>query len=87
MGGVAVKKIMTDFGEFGVIWTNAAPANTLIAADLAYIQPVVLPQANGQDVTMVEYVDGASAKKGYIQGFIGIDFAHESYHGTLTGLA
>ena len=87
MGGVALKTIMTDFGEVGVIWTNAAPANTMILADLSYIRPVVLPQPNGQDVAMVEYVDGASAKKGYIQGFIGIDFGAESYHGTITSLA
>ena len=87
MGGVAIKTVMTDFGEIGVIWTNAAQANTMLVADLNYIQPVVLPQEGGQDVSMVEYVDGASAKKGYIQGFIGIDFGAESYHGSITGLA
>jgi hypothetical protein len=86
-GGLAIKTVMTDFGTFGVIWTNAMAANTVLAADLAYVSPVVLPQEGGQEISMVEYVDGASAKKGYIQGFIGVDFAAESYHGSITGLA
>lgn len=86
MGGVAVKTVLTDFGTFGVIWTNAAPANTLLMVDLEYIRPVVLPQPDGTDIAMVEYVDGASAKKGYIQGFIGIDFTSESYHASITNL-
>lgn len=87
IGGVAVKTVITDFGTFGVLWTNAMKANTLLAADLAYIRPVVLPQKSGDDVSMIEYVDGASASKGYIQGFVGIDFASETYHGSITSLA
>lgn len=86
MGGVAVKTVMTDFGEIGVIWTNAAPANTLICADLAYMQPVVLPN-QGNQILMREYTDGGSAKKGYIEGFIGVDFGAESYHGSITSIA
>jgi len=87
MGGVAIKNILTDFGNFGIIWTNSAPDNTLIVADLSYIYPVVLPQPNGQDVSLIEYVDGGSAQKGYIQGFISVDFTAESFHGKITGLA
>jgi|GEM_PF-2197024 len=86
IGGVAVKQILTDFGMVGVIWTNAAPDNTIVVADLAYIQPVVLPDL-GQDVLLREYMDGSSAQKGYIEAFIGIDFTHESYHGKIYGLA
>ena len=86
MGGVAVKTVMTDFGQIGVIWTNAAKANTLVVADMSYIQPVVLPN-QGQQALMREYQDGGSAKKGYIEGFIGVDFGAESYHGSITALA
>jgi len=86
MGGVAVKTVITDFGEIGVIWTNAAKANTLVIADLAYMQPVVLPN-QGQQLLMREYTDGGSAKKGYIEGFVGIDFGAESYHGSITSIA
>lgn len=86
VGGVAIKTVMTDFGEIGVIWTNAAADNTIVVADLAYMQPVVLPN-QGQQVLMREYQDGGSAKKGYIEGFIGVDFGAQSYHGSITSIA
>lgn len=86
VGGVQIKQLYTTYGPVGLIMSNAAPANTLIAADLAFIRPVVLPDL-GQDVLMREYSDGGSAQKGYIEGFIGVDFTHESYHGKVYGLA
>lgn len=87
VGGVAIKQIYSDFGEIGIIWTNAAPANNLIICDLTYCRPVVLPHKGGIDVLMKEYMDGSSAEKGYVEGFIGVDFFHESYHGKIYGIA
>jgi hypothetical protein len=87
VGGVAIKQIYSDFGEIGIIWTNAAPANYLIIVDLAYCRPVVLPHKGGQDILLKEYMDGASAQKGYLEGYIGVDFFHESYHGYIYGIA
>jgi len=86
VGGVMLKQIYTTFGPVALIWSNAAPANTLIAADLSYIQPVVMPNL-GQDILMREYFDATSAQNGYIEGFIGVDFTHESYHGSIYALA
>jgi len=86
VGGVAIKTVLTDFGEIGIIWTNAAKANTIAVADLAYMQPVVLPN-QGQQILMREYQDGGSAKKGYLEGFIGVDLGAESYHGSITSIA
>lgn len=87
VGGVSLRQIYTTYGPVNLIWSNAAPANTVIIADLAYIKPVVLPHKGGIDILMKEYTDGASATKGYIEGYIGVDFGHESYHGTVYGLA
>lgn len=86
IGGIQLRQIYTTYGPVSLIWTNAAPANTLIIADLAYIQPVVMPDL-GMDILMREYLDGGSALNGYIEGFVGVDFGHESYHGTVYGLA
>lgn len=86
VGGVQLKQIFTTYGAVSLIWSNAAPANTLIIADLAYIQPVVLPDL-GQDILMREFFDGGSAQNGFIEGFVGVDFGHESYHGTVYGIA
>jgi hypothetical protein len=87
VGGVAIKSVITDFGEFGVIWSNAAPANYLIVADLAFCKPTVLPHADGIEVVLREYTDGGSARKGYIEGFVGFDMGAESYHGYISSLA
>lgn len=87
VGGIMLNQIYTPYGPVGLIWSNAAPANTLIMADLAYIRPVVLPHKGGEDILMKEYMDGASAQKGYLEGYIGVDFGHESYHGSITALA
>lgn len=87
IGGVAIRQIVSDFGEIGVLWTNAAPANYMLIVDLAYVRPVVLPHKGGQDILMKEYLDGSSAQKGYLEGYVGVDFAHESYHGYIYGIA
>jgi hypothetical protein len=86
VGGVGLKQIFTTFGNMSIIWSNAAPANTVIIADLSAIQLVVQPN-QGQDILMREYIDGASAQSGFIEGFIGVDFTHEAYHGKIYGLA
>jgi hypothetical protein len=86
IGGVAVKNIMTDFGVVGIVWTNNAPANTLSIIDIEYVQPALQPVL-GQDILMREFIDGGSAKKGYIEGYLSIDYGTEAYHGKITGLA
>lgn len=87
VGGVMLNQIFTTYGPVSLVWSNAAPANILIIADLAFIRPVVLPHEGGVDILLKEFLDGASAQKGYLEGYIGVDFGHESLHGKVYGLA
>lgn len=88
VGGVNLTQIFLPIiGQASVIWTNQMEANSLLIADLSYIKPVVLPHANGEDILMAEYSDGGSARKGYIEGYIGVDFGSRYYHGFIHGLA
>jgi hypothetical protein len=88
VGGVNLSQIFLPIiGQASVIWTNQMEANSLLIADLAYIKPAVLPHANGEDILMAEYSDGGSARKGYIEGYIGVDFGSRYYHGFIHGLA
>lgn len=87
VGGVMLKQIYTSFGPVSLIMTNNAPANTLLAVNLPYVQPVVLPHKGGIDILMKEYMDGASSQKGYVEGYVGCDFKHESLHGKVYNLA
>lgn len=86
VGGIQLKQIFTTYGPVSLIWSNACHATTLTIVDLAYVQPVVLPDL-GNDILMREFFDGGSAQNGYIEGFVGVDFGHESYHGTVYGIA
>jgi hypothetical protein len=87
VGGLMLNTIWTTFGPVSLIWSNAVTDNNLIIADLSYIQPVVMPHFTGADILMKEYTDGTAAQKGYIMGYIGVDFGHESYHGKIYGIA
>jgi len=74
-------------GQASVIWTNQMADKTLGIFDLAYIKPALLPHADGSDILMREYSDGGSARKGYIEGYLSVDFGSRYYHGFLYGLA
>ena len=87
VGGVMLKQIYTSMCPVSIIMTNNAPANTLLAVNMPYVQPVVLPHKGGIDILLKEYMDGGSATKGYLEGYIGVDFKHESLHGKIYGLA
>lgn len=87
IGGVMLKQIYTSMCPVSIIMTNNAPANTLLAVNMPYVQPVVLPHRGGIDILLKEYMDGGSATKGYLEGYIGVDFKHESLHGKIYGLA
>ncbi len=88
VGGVNLQQIFLPIiGQASVIWTNQMEANSLLIADLSFIKPAVLPHANGEDILMAEYSDGGSARKGFIEGYIGVDFGSRNYHGFIYGLA
>lgn len=87
IGGVQLKQIYSTFGTVSLIMTNNAPANTLLAVNMPFVQPVVLPHKGGIDILMKEFLDGSSAQKGYVEGYIGVDFKHESLHGKIYNLS
>lgn len=88
IGGLNLSQIFLPIiGQCSVIWTNQMEANSLLLADLSFIKPAVLPHANGEDILMAEYSDGGSARKGFIEGYIGVDFGSRNYHGFIYGLA
>lgn len=88
VGGVNLTQIFLPIvGQASVIWTNQMEANSLAIVDLAYCKPVVLPHKGNIDVLMHEYSDGGSARKGYIESYIGFDFGSRYYHGFISGLA
>jgi hypothetical protein len=98
VGGVNVKTILTSFATLSIVWTPQLPAGTVLFADVSVVAPVFVPcvfSTNGPSVSMEAGADllwvptavTAAAYGGFYYTQIGLDYAMESYHGKITGLA
>lgn len=85
-GGSNIQRIMTNFCDMEVMYDPQIPANTILVADMNYVAPVFLPR-NGMGITFEELARTAGSRKGMFEGFAGIDYGLEHYHGTITGTA
>lgn len=86
VGGTAVKTIITDFCELGIIWAPSMPAGSIMVADMAYINPVFLPVPGKGFLFYEELAKTGAAEKGQIYGQIGLDHGVEMFHGKITDL-
>lgn len=85
-GGANIQRIMTNFAEMDVMYDPQIPADTILIADMNYVAPVFLPR-NGMGISFEELARTAGSRKGMFEGFAGIDYSLERYHGTITGTA
>jgi len=87
VGGVAVKKIITDFCEIDVVWAPQILATTLLLADMSVCRPVFC-EVPGKGLLFYEELSKTgAAEQGQIFGLIGLDYGPEEYHGTITNIA
>lgn len=87
IGGVVVDRVLTDFGDFGIMLDRMVPQDTIIIASLDQLRPVFL-SVPGKGV----FFEEALAKTGasddvQIYGEIGLEYGNEKSHGVLRGLA
>ncbi|WAY18403.1 DUF5309 domain-containing protein [Mycolicibacterium fortuitum] len=87
VGGVAVDRITTDFGELNIVVDRALPKDCIVAASMEQIDPVFL-SIPGKGVLFEEALakTGASDKT-QIYGEVGLKYGSERAHGVLRGLA
>ena len=87
VGGVNIKQIETDFGNFGIMLHSMIPAGTLLMVDLAVVRPVVQP-VPGKGNFFYEMLSKTGAgESGQIYGKFGLDHGPEFAHATITSLA
>jgi hypothetical protein len=87
VGGVAVSTILTEFCRLSVVYEPQVPAATVLIADMSVVRPVFNP-VPGKGVLFYEELSRTGAsEKGQIYGHMGIDYAHEYCHGTITSTA
>lgn len=87
VGGVNIKQIETDFGNFGVVLSRYMDTNDFLIVDMAYVAPVF---QNVPDKGLLFYEPlskTGAAESGQIFGMIGLDHGPYWVHGSITGLS
>ena len=87
VGGVAVDRITTDFGELNLVVERALPKDAIVAASVEQIDPVFLLKPGKGVLFEEELAKTGSADKTQIYGEIGLKYGSERAHGVLRGLA
>ena len=87
VGGVAVDKVLTDFGEFAVLLDRGMPQDSIAFLSLDQLRPVML-NVPGKGVFFEEPLAKTGASDDVqIYGEIGLEYGNEKSHGVLRGLA
>lgn len=84
VGGVAIRTLVTDFGEFGLMTNRYLPATDLLVVDLAVCRPVLLPIKNHGHFFAEPLAKTGATDAVQIYGEIGLEYGPESYHGKIS---
>lgn len=86
VGGVAIKRILTDFCELGVVYAPKMPTSTVLIANLDVCKPVFLPVPGKGHLFYEELSKTGASESGQLYGQIGLSYGYAGEHGTITGL-
>lgn len=87
VGGVAVDRITTDFGDLNIAVDRALPKDAIAAVSMEMVDPVFLLKPGKGVLFEEELAKTGSADKTQIYGEIGLKYGSERAHGLLRGLA
>ncbi|MFN3005136.1 SU10 major capsid protein [Mycolicibacterium wolinskyi] len=87
VGGVAVDRITTDFGDLYIAIDRALPKDAVAAVSMEVIDPVFLSIPGKGVLFEEELAKTGATDKTQIYGEIGLKYGHETSHGVLRGLA
>jgi len=86
-GGLAIKTILTDFGEMGIVLEPHLTSSTILVADLAVCTPVFCQIPNRPALFYEDLAKVGAAEEGQMFTMLGLDYGPEWMHLTMTGLA
>lgn len=86
VAGANITRLVTDFGDLRVIMSPHMPATSILIVQMDKLRPVVTP-VNGQQLFYEDLEKRGASDRGHVYGQLGIDFMHESFHGSITNLA
>lgn len=87
LGGVAVDRITTDFGDLNIVVDRALPKDAIVALSMEQIEPVFLSIPGKGVLFEEELAKTGATDKTQIYGEIGLKYGNERAHGVLRGLA
>lgn len=88
VGGVNIKQIETDFGDFGVANAHRfMPTDTLLVAEMDVIKPVTQPVPEKGNFFLEMLAKTGASEDSQIFGKYGLDHGPAFAHGKITGLA
>lgn len=87
VGGVAVDRITTDFGDLNIVVDRALPRDAIVGVSLEMVDPVFLETPNKGVLFEEALAKTGSSDKTQIYGEIGLKYGSERAHGVLRGLA
>lgn len=86
VGGINIERIITPFGEFGVVINRHITASTVLVADMAFVKSVVMPIPGKGELFLEPVAQTGAAVNAQLYGEWGLQYGPEQYHGTITGL-
>lgn len=86
IGGVNIDKIITNFGELGVVYNQEMPTDEIFLLGMDHMSAMFCPY-EGQLIVDVETPITAAQKGGFLYTQIGLDYGPEEYHAKISGLA
>ena len=81
--GVAVNKIVTEFGDVYLATDNDVPADVIFLADIAYVKPVFMRDVDTGEVITVKPLSQRGGTALEIYGTFGLDHNNELQHSKL----
>ena len=86
-GGLAIKTILTDFGEMGIVLEPHLTNTTILVADMAVCNPVFCNVPGKPALFYEDLAKVGAAEEGQMFTMMGLDYGPEWMHLTMTGLA
>lgn len=87
IGGVAINRVLTDFGEFGVKWAPDNLNSVVTMVDVSVCRVVAMPIPQKGVLFVEPLARTGSSVKAQLYGELGFRFGPETYHGEITGLS
>jgi len=84
VGGVNVQSLVTDFGEFPIVYDFDIPAGKIFFINMPMISNVWCPVQEKGNLFYEDKSDAAAGKTGMIYGQWGLDYGAEELHSVIT---